>query len=243
MTWSSFIRSAPACGHAVHVYEEPGELAASVRAFLDAGFAQGQPAVVIAGAELARAIDGPDGLLTILDAEETLETFMVGGAPSPQLFEATVGGVLDAVAAQARGRTIRAFGEMVDVLWHRGEQQAALALEGLWNELANTRAFALLCGYRLDIFDVGVQRDELPEILRLHSHARPGNPARLAAAVDQAVAETLGPRELAKVYLEVAEHVPRGTVPRAQAVLGWVSAHRPEHAGALLQRARALYAG
>ena len=241
MTWSSFVRSAPACAHAVHVYGDPAELAVSVRAYLDAGFAHGHPAIVMARPELSGRLDGPDGLLTVLDAEATLEHFMEDGRPSPERFETAVGGIVDDVASRFPGRTIRAFGEMVDVLWQRGEQEAALELEQLWNELARTRAFALLCAYKLDIFDLAVQQGALPAIADAHTHVRPGDPARLASAVDRAAAETLGPIELANVYLEVAEHVPLGSVPRSQAVLSWLAKRRPEAARRLLPRVRALY--
>jgi len=140
-------------------------------------------------------------------------------------------------------RTIRAFGEMVDVLWSDGRKRAAIALEELWNDLARTRSFALLCGYHLDIFELGVQRDALPEVIRTHSHAHTvDEPWRLAAAVDQALAEVVGPLRAAGIYLDVAEHVPRGSVYRAQAVLTWLSAGDAPLAHEILQRARMHYA-
>jgi hypothetical protein len=48
--------------------------------------------------------------------------------------------------------TVRIFGQMVDVLWQRGEHHAAIRLEVLWNELAHTQAFSLLCGYAMGHF-------------------------------------------------------------------------------------------
>jgi hypothetical protein len=54
-----------------------------------------------------------------------------------------------------RGRadcTIRIYGQMVDVLWQAGEHDAAIRLEMLWNRLANTHAFSLLCGYAMGPF-------------------------------------------------------------------------------------------
>jgi hypothetical protein len=145
--------------------------------------------------------------------------------PRRRRFESVVGELVDEMSARFPDRTIRAFGEMVDLLWSEGRERAAIALEELWNDLAETRSFALLCGYHLDIFELGVQRHALPEVLRTHSHARTADePSRLAAAVDQALAEVVGPFRAARIYLDVAEHVPRGSVPRAQAVLNWLSA-------------------
>jgi hypothetical protein len=240
VTWSNFISAAPAAQHAVQLYEEPEELAATVRTFLEAGFRNGEPAIVIARPDLAERIEAHD-LLTIADAEQTLDRFMADGRPSPARFGDIVGGLVDAVAARHPGKTLRAFGEMVDILWQRNERTAAIALEELWNELAETRDFALLCGYRVDVFDPAVQRDGLPDVLRAHTHARPADPARLAAAVDRALTDVVGPAQASHTYLRIAEDVPRSGVPRAQAMLGWLSANDPSLAAQVLTRARALY--
>ena len=41
---------------------------------------------------------------------------------------------------------------MVDLLWQDGQQQAAIQLEMLWNQLAAREDFALLCGYAMGTF-------------------------------------------------------------------------------------------
>jgi hypothetical protein len=38
------------------------------------------------------------------------------------------------------------------VLWKQGHTEAAIRLEVLWNELASTYAFSLLCGYAMGNF-------------------------------------------------------------------------------------------
>ena len=184
------------------------------------------------------------GLLTYGEAEDALAAFMEGGMPSPARFQETVGALVDDVAARFPGRTIRAFGEMVDLLWQRGETAAAGALEELWNELARGRSFALLCGYRLDIFDIDVQTAALPDVFATHTHTRPAaDPSRLAAAVDRALTEIVGVKRAARIYLEVAERVPRGPVPRAQEVLSFLSSRDTLQAKRILERVRFLYAG
>ncbi|HEY6835671.1 MAG TPA: MEDS domain-containing protein [Gaiellaceae bacterium] len=255
-SWRNFIERAPAAGHAVQVYDDVPELAGSVAGFLTAGFGAGESGLVIARPEHWQALTAEleqrgsnasglerKGLLAHADAEELLGKVMEGELPSAARFERVVGGIVDAVSARGSGRTIRAFGEMVDVLWRRGEHRAALALEELWNDLAQTRSFALLCGYGLDIFELAVQREALPEVIRLHSHARIADePWRLAAAVDQALSEVVGPARAARVYLNVAEQVPPGSQPRAQAVLSWLSCSGRPYAHEVLQRARMHYA-
>ena len=60
-----------------------------------------------------------------------------------------------------------AYGEMVDLLWRGGHTIAAVRLEMLWNQLAMTHDFSLLCGYSMGNFykDAGVG-----DICRQHSH-------------------------------------------------------------------------
>ena len=255
MGWTTFLEAAPAADHAVQIYDDVAELAHSVGRFLEAGFQRNEPAIVIATgehwqvfeAELAgRGLQADElrrqGLLVSLDAEQTLAALMDGELPSPARFEDVVARAVDEVAARNPDRTIRAFGEMVDLLWRQGQEQAAIALEELWNELADTRRFALLCAYELDIFDIGVQTSALPEIFRAHSHPRPAaDTSRLAAAVDKSLVEVLGPFEAGEVYLQVAEQLPRTGLPRAQAVLQWLSGQGTPASRRVVERVRTHY--
>jgi hypothetical protein len=45
-----------------------------------------------------------------------------------------------------------------------------------------------------------------------------------------------------RIYLDVAEQVPQGSMPRAQAVLGWLSSRDLPYAHDILERARMHYA-
>jgi hypothetical protein len=255
MSWTAFLENAPAAEHAVQVYTELDELAASVGQFLDAGFRAGEPALVIVTPDHRQAFRtelerrGCDveelerrGLLTSLDADETLATFMDAESPSAERFAEAVGGVVDEVANRFPDKTIRAFGEMVDLLHRRGRETAAIELEELWNKLLETRRFALLCAYELDVFDLDAQASALPEIIRTHTHQRPvGDPARLAAALNESLTEVVGSAAAARIYLQVALDVPRTSLPRAQAVLMWLSSHEPATARRVLLGTRARY--
>src|SRR4030095_4180627 len=86
------------------------------------------------------------------EAAELLQQILANGWPQPDLFRIKVGSLID--RAHARWGSVRAFGEMVGLLWEGGAPGAALRLESLWNELAETQAFTLLCGY-----DVGQLRN------------------------------------------------------------------------------------
>jgi hypothetical protein len=248
VSWSRFIDAAPAAEHAVQIYHGQADLVSTVAPYLATGLVQGSPVLVIATAEHWRAFepalpDDAGGLLAVRDAHETLAAISDGGRVCADRFERHVGGLVDELAARFPGRTIRAFGEMVDLLWQRGEREEALALEELWNGLQQTRPVALLCAYCVDVFDVDVQTGGLADVFRLHTHARPvPDTAKLSAALDQALSEVVGPSRAARVYLDVAHAVPRGSVPRAQAVLSWLCAHDRSTAVAVLARTRAHYA-
>jgi DcmR-like sensory protein len=255
MSWTTFLEAAPAADHAVQVYDDVAELAVSVGRYLDAGFRCGEPAVVISTADHLRRFTAEleargwqveeleaEQLLSCRDARQTLDAIMDGATPSADAFEQIVGGAIAELEARFPGKTIRAFGEMVDLLWREGNEAGAIALEELWNELAETRRFALLCGYHLDIFDIKVQTAALPEIMRVHNRPRPAaDTSRLAAAVDKALTEVLGPFEAGQIYLQVAEQVPRTRLPRAQAVLMWLSREHTATAQQVLDRVRANY--
>jgi hypothetical protein len=171
----------PAHHHAVQFYGSEQSLFTTVAGFLGEGLVARQPAIVIATAShriaieehlCERLIDCPqarrNGDLVMLDAEEMLGQFMIGDEPDPGLFEQNVGLIVKQVL-DGRGRTIvRAYGEMVDVLWKHGRSEAAIKVEILWNRLADKYSFALLCGYAMGNFYK--QAKQLEDICALHTH-------------------------------------------------------------------------
>ena len=78
------------------------------------------------------------GDLLLLDARRCSRCSWSTGCRTRTLFNTHVPA---AIARLCRGRkdcTIRAYGEMVDVLWQDGLTAAAIRLEMLWNQLAMT---------------------------------------------------------------------------------------------------------
>jgi hypothetical protein len=86
-----------------------------------------------------------DDQLILLDAEETLGRFMVNDWPDADLFYSTISGVID--RARSRNRHVRAFGEMVALLWAKGLNGATVQLESLWNQFCSNEALCLFCAY------------------------------------------------------------------------------------------------
>ena len=167
--------------HAVRFYESRQSLAGMVGQFLGEGFVAGLPAVVIAtpahldtikGVLTARFFDVPRleaaGNLIMVDAEATLARFMVDGMPDAARFRDAVTPLIERACRGRKDCVIRAYGEMVDVLWKGGHTVAAVRLETLWNQLAQSHAFALLCGYSMGHFYKDAAHQE---ICGLHTHA------------------------------------------------------------------------
>ena len=187
------MRAAAAGGHfhAVRFYEDDKSLCRIVSGFITEGLALEQPALVIAtqphiDAIVTNLTDASvnveqlrkDGELLLIDARQTLASFMVNGRPDPDVFKASATRVLDQLG-RGRAKTIRAYGEMVDVLWKDGMTAAAIKLEMLWNRLANTHDFSLLCGYAMGQFYKDATVDD---VCRHHTHlvSDSGEVARIA---------------------------------------------------------------
>ena len=49
--------------------------------------------------------------------------------------------------AISKGRRVRAFGEMVALLWEKGYHGATVQLEHLWNNFMAKNTFTLFCAY------------------------------------------------------------------------------------------------
>jgi hypothetical protein len=166
--------------HGVQFYKDPDALCRIVGDFVGEGLEHGALALVIATPDHATRIDSclrergidvdhmkRDGSLVILDARETLQRFMVDGMPNPGAFMRVIGSALTRLNRGREHLTIRAYGEMVDLLWKDGLEAAAVRLETLWNQLAATHDFKLLCGYSMGNFYKGAA---IEGICEQHSH-------------------------------------------------------------------------
>lgn len=150
----------PAAGcreHLLEVYRSEVAFIGGLAEFASRALTAGDAFVMIATpehreqvtAELrARGHDlaGADGAFIALDAAETLARVMVDGQPDAGRFESVVGAVLQ--RASAGGRPVRAFGEMVALLWEEGRRDATVRLEQLWNRLLARHPLMLFCAYR-----------------------------------------------------------------------------------------------
>ena len=169
--------------HIVHFYDDDDALAATVADFLAEGLVSNQPLVAIATparreAFLARLRSkGFDleylrrsGRFVLLDARDTLTQVMDGGAPNPRKFDTCVGAVVERTRRDNGHATVRAFGEMVDLLWQEGNTSGAIRLEELWNALGSRCALSLLCAYAAGPSYVTIDDGAVEAVRRQHTH-------------------------------------------------------------------------
>ena len=146
------------CDHAIQIYEGDDTFLDALEGFVGNGLRQGESAIVIATPEhrssLERRLEtrGLDMHAAVssdqyiaIDAEATLAQFMRGDWPDDALFAECVHGLI--ARARVSGRPVRAFGEMVALLWARGQAGATVRLEHLWHGLCRELGFPLFCAY------------------------------------------------------------------------------------------------
>jgi hypothetical protein len=146
------------CEHLVQIYAQDAAFLDSLEGFVIGGLRCGEAVVVIATPGhlsaleerlVAANIDLKLAKLTdqyiALDADRTLKRFMIRGWPDDILFEHVVTDLLN--RASKGGRRVRAFGEMVALLWGEGHSGATIRLEHLWHDLCHQRGFSLFCAY------------------------------------------------------------------------------------------------
>lgn len=151
---------AVASSHDVVFFDSDDELVAAVVPFLEPSLRGGDPTVVVAthvhraqfdAALRAAGVDvdaaAAAGDYVVLDAEETLASLMVEGAVDPERVDELFGTLLTALRDGRPGCRPRAFGEMVGLLWDRGDVAACLELEAQWNGLVARHGVALRCAY------------------------------------------------------------------------------------------------
>ena len=191
-------RRAPAVNHVVHFYDEQEALVQSAAAFLAGGLLRGAPAIVIIAPQRSDAmkarltqmgVDVTSALaskqLTLLDSSVVVETLLVDGMPDAQLFREVIGAKVASVAEIWRPFQVLAFGDMVDILYTRGDADAAVELERLWDDLAHRYGFALYCAYDATQFSHDKHRAAFDAICRHHNVIVPMHPEReLASPLD-----------------------------------------------------------
>jgi hypothetical protein len=180
MTPNSLSILAKPLGHIVYPHTSETHLAEAVGLFASAGLRQGESVILIATAAHRQRIqerlerEGFDskelertGQLTCADAHNLLSTFIFDGIIDELCFKTEIGSIIQkAKSANRQRRSVRVFGEMVDLLW-KTDPRITQRIEELWSELIEAHAVPLLCAYSL----AGTKPGAFPEVLRAcHAH-------------------------------------------------------------------------
>jgi hypothetical protein len=165
--------------------------------------------------------------------------------PEAPVFLGLAGEIIARTRSAGRFPKVRWWGEMVNVLWERGDVAASMNLEDLFDRVAHEQDIAIFCSFVMDNFNGEIHTHMLPRLGENHSHLIPVEDyVRLERAVADALCETVGPTE-ARVLEDqlLSKYQAPFNMPRAQALLLALRQVLPEVAGPVLQRSRDLYTG
>jgi len=223
--------------HVVQFYDSEGDLAHAVGTYLGQAVRAGEAAIVIAteghrlafqsellaaGIDVAQAVS--DGTLRWLDAEQTLSTFRQDGQVDPVAFRTKLTELVK--DAQADARPVRAYGEMVALLWDAGDVLGAIEVEKLWNELGQELRFSLWCGYQARGLAGEDHADALHEVCHLHTAVVEHATAQFRAGPDAPFAA----RRFVAAVLECHPSAERAPVSDAQLVVSELAGNAVLHA-------------
>ncbi|OSZ76868.1 hypothetical protein CAP36_10555 [Chitinophagaceae bacterium IBVUCB2] len=146
------------CDHIIQIYENDKVFLDSLEGFIGSGLIAGDGIIIIATPEHVEAIENrlknqgfdmnilkSEGKYIALDAAEMLAKFMVNNWPDEKLFDELITALFK--QAHQHNQKIRAFGEMVAMLWEKGLNGATVHLECLWNKVHEKEDFTLFCAY------------------------------------------------------------------------------------------------
>jgi hypothetical protein len=255
--WEKLLELPHSGGHFVQMYEaDEAALAHNVGLYVWEGLRRGDGVLMIATPEhwalfarqLSRLGADPQSLLksqqlVLFDAQNTLTRIMAGGQPEWNLFEGVVTAAMRQVKPAHGGADLRAYGEMVGILWRARQFAAAIRLEQLWNKLLEQSSFSLYCAYAIDIFGQDFHVGALDGILCAHSYLVPAQSnGDLETALNMAMDELLGPKADALRLLIRANYRPSWAVmPNAEAMVLWLRTNLPDQADDIVGRSRDYY--
>jgi hypothetical protein len=186
-------------GHIVQFYGHEEELADRVAGYLLGAIQHDGVAVVIATAAHRRVFEGRltragvnlaaaarAGTYRTMDAGETVRALMTGGQLDRGAFDRVIGRLI-ADAGQGE-RRVRAYGEMVALLWDAGLVNDAVQLEEMWGSLGLSHSFSLFCSYPARSVTGDGHLEAFAEVCRLHGSVVGGWPAPAGPSATRAPA-------------------------------------------------------
>ncbi len=232
--WGGLLASAGPRDHIVQLYQDQQFLSRAVCRFAASALANGEGVILVPTAAHWEAFrprleaEGVDieasqarGQLTVVDADELLPHFMRDAMPDAPVFLGLAGDVIAKARGDGRYPRVRWWGEMVNVLWERGDVAASMELEDQFDRLAHEHGIAIFCSFVMDNFDGEVHARMLPRLGQNHSHLIPVEDyARLERAVADALRQTVGADEARVLEQQLlSKYAAPLQMPRSQALL------------------------
>ena len=254
--WNGLLASAGPRDHIVQLYQDQQFLNRAVCRFAASAIANGEGVILVPTAAHWDAFrprleaEGVDtqaardcGQLTVVDADELLPQFMRDAMPDAPVFLGLAADVIARARGGGRYPKVRWWGEMVNVLWERGDVVASMDLEDQFHRLAHEHEIAIFCSFVMDNFNGEVHSRMLPRLGQNHSHLIPVEDyVRLERAVANALRETVGADEARVLEEQLLARAPSPfQMPRSQALLLALRETLPVVADSVLTRSRRLY--
>jgi hypothetical protein len=254
--WDRLLADAGPSDHVVQLYQDQDFLNRAVCRFAGAALQNGEGIILVPTVQhwnsfrprlVAEGIDveaaQKRGQLTIVDADQTLPRFMHNAMPDSPVFLGLAADVIARARNGGRYPKVRWWGEMVNILWERGDVAASMNLEDLFDQLAHKHDIAIFCSFMMDNFNGEIHTRMLPRLGENHSHLIPVEDyARLERAVADALRDTVGPDEARVLENELLSRYPATyNMPRPQALLLALRQVLPTVSDSVLQRCGKLY--
>jgi hypothetical protein len=254
--WCGLLDDAAPRDHIVQLYQDEKFLSRAVCRFAVSAINHGEGVILVPTSAHWSALrprleaEGVDvkaaqccGQLTVIDADQLLPNFMRNSMPDAPLFLGLAGETIARARGGDRFTKVRWWGEMVNVLWERGDVAASMGLEDLFHKLAHDRDIAIFCSFLMDNFDGDVHARMLPRLGQNHSHLIPVEDyARLERAVGAALREAVGSADASVLEQQLlTRYAAPFNMPRSQAMLLALRETLPLVADMVLQRSRNLY--
>jgi MEDS: MEthanogen/methylotroph, DcmR Sensory domain len=148
-----------ACNHLVQFYRDHTRFLDSLEAFIADGLLAGESTIVLATSLHLHSLEARlqargfdlraarhDNRYLPVGADDAIARLLVDGRPDPARFQKLLSDLLRRATGRSN-RRVRAFGELVAVLWANGQREAVHELEQLWCAACDRHDLTLLCAY------------------------------------------------------------------------------------------------
>lgn len=108
------------------------------------------------------------GRLVMADASQWLQRCMLNDQPDPARFNDLVAGTL--LMLGYGQRKVHVYAETAALLCAQGLFEEAVRIEHVWNALAASHRFDLLCGFPIDLFNHADHATDVERIRQAHTY-------------------------------------------------------------------------